>query len=46
MVLAVYDPTTARGDDADKAIEYVSQQKKACVFIHPDTLLVSQRITR
>lgn len=26
MVLAVYDPASARGDDVDKAMEYVRQQ--------------------
>ena len=39
MVLAVYDPASARGDDVDKAVEYARQQDKPLRLIHPDTMV-------
>ena len=38
MVLAVYDPVSARGDDADKAITYAQELNRPIMIIHPDTL--------
>ena len=38
MVLAVYDPASARGDDVDKAIAYAQALNRPTVMIHPDTL--------
>ena len=38
MVLAVYDPASARGDDADKAIAYAQALNRPTMMIHPDTL--------
>ena len=38
MVLAVYDPASARGDDVDKAIAYAQELDRPTVMIHPDTL--------
>ena len=38
MVLAVYDPASARGDDADKAIAYAQELNRPTMMIHPDTL--------
>ena len=38
MVLAVYDPASARGDDVDKAIAYAQELDRPTVIIHPDTL--------
>ena len=40
MVLAVYDPASARGDDADKAIAYARELCKPILTIHPDTLKI------
>lgn len=40
MVLAVYDPASARGDDADKAIAYAQELGKPILTIHPDTLKI------
>ena len=40
MVLAVYDPASARGDDADKAIAYARELGKPILTIHPDTLKI------
>ena len=39
MVLAVHDPVSARGDDADKAVEYARQQGRPLLLIHPDTMV-------
>ncbi len=41
IVLAVYDPTSARGDDVDKAMEYVEKEKRPTVLVHPDTFEIS-----
>ena len=38
MVLAVYDPASARGDDTDKAISYARELHCPMLMIHPDTL--------
>ena len=38
MVLAVYDPASARGDDADRAIAYAQELNRPIMMIHPDTL--------
>lgn len=38
MVLAVYDPASARGDDIDKAIAYARELCRPILMIHPDTL--------
>ena len=38
MVLAVYDPASARGDDADKAVSYARELHRPMLMIHPDTL--------
>ncbi len=38
MVLAVYDPASARGDDTDKAISYARELRRPMLMIHPDTL--------
>ena len=37
MVLAVYDPTSARGDDADAALQYAQELKRPILLIHPDS---------
>lgn len=39
MVLAVHDPVSARGDDADKTAEYARQQGRPLLLIHPDTMV-------
>ena len=41
MVLAVYDPASARGDDTDAAIQYARELKCPILSIHPDTLRTS-----
>ena len=41
MVLAVYDPASARGDDTDAAIQYARELKRPILSIHPDTLRTS-----
>ena len=38
MVLAVYDPVSARGDDIDKAIAYARELCRPILMIHPDML--------
>ena len=38
MVLAVYDPASARGDDTDKAVSYARELHRPMLMIHPDTL--------
>ena len=38
MVLAVYDPASARGDDTDTAISYARELHRPMLMIHPDTL--------
>ena len=38
MVLAVYDPLSARGNTADRAIQYAQERKRPMLMIHPDTL--------
>lgn len=38
MVLAVYDPLCARGNTADRAIQYAQERKRPMLMIHPDTL--------
>ena len=38
MVLAVYAPASARGDDADKAFAYAQELNRPIMMIHPDTL--------
>lgn len=40
MVLAVYDPASARGDDVDHAIAYATKLNRPIIQIHPDTLEV------
>jgi Uncharacterized protein conserved in bacteria len=37
IILAVYDSTSARGDDVDKAMEYAQKKKRPAILIHPDT---------
>ena len=49
MVLAVYDPASARGDDTDKAISYARELHRPMLMIHPDTLstaLAAASLTR
>lgn len=41
VVLAVYDPATACGDNTDKAMAYAAALHRPIVHIHPDTLAVS-----
>ena len=41
MVLAVYDPASARGADTDAAIQYARELKRPILSIHPDTLRTS-----
>ncbi len=46
IVLAVYDPASTRGDDVDKAMEYVEKEKRPTVLVHPDTfeiILITKR---
>ena len=46
IILAVYDPTSIRGDDVDKAMECAEIKKRPAIFIHPDTFdvrLISER---
>lgn len=38
IILAVYDPSSARGDDADKAMDYTQARKRPVILVHPDTL--------
>lgn len=38
MVLTVYDPASARGDDTDKAVSYARELHRPMLMIHPDTL--------
>lgn len=40
-VLAVYDPSSSRGDAVDKAIAYAKAQGKPIQMLHPDTLELS-----
>lgn len=40
MVLAVYDSSSARGDDIDAAMAYAHMLERPIVRIHPDTLEV------
>ena len=37
IILAVYDPASARGDDVDKAMEYARTMKRPAILVHPDT---------
>jgi len=41
IVLAVYDPASARGDDVDKAMNYAEKKKRPTVLVHPDTFEIS-----
>lgn len=41
IILSVYDPASARGDDVDKAMDYAEKKKRPTVLIHPDTFEVS-----
>ena len=41
IVLAVYDPASARGDAIDGAMRYAAEQKRPILLIHPDSLAVS-----
>lgn len=46
IILAVYDPSSARGDDMDKAMDYVQAIKRPVILVHPDTFdvhLISER---
>lgn len=38
IILAVYDPSSARGDDVDKAMAYAQTRKHPVILVHPDTL--------
>ena len=40
VVLAVYDPASARGDDVDQAMWYAKGKGRPIITIHPDTLAV------
>lgn len=40
VVLTVYDPASARGDDVDQAMCYAKSKGRPIVTIHPDTLAV------
>ena len=40
VVLAVYDPASARGDDVDQAMSYARDKRRPVIAIHPDTLAV------
>lgn len=37
IILAVYDPSSARDDDVDKAMDYANTKKCPLILIHPDT---------
>ena len=37
MVLAAYDPATARGDAVDQAMEYVRQRGLPVIYAESDT---------
>lgn len=41
IVLAVYDPSSARGDVIDEAMVYASGRRRKLILIHPDSLTVS-----
>lgn len=41
IILAVYDPKSARGDDVDWAMEYAMVKKRNTICIHPDTFVLS-----
>lgn len=41
IILAVYDPASARGDDVDRAMEYAKIKKRPEILINPDTFEVS-----
>ena len=43
ILLAVYDPSSDRGDDVDHAVSYAARKGNPMVVLHPDTLVV-QRI--
>jgi uncharacterized phage-like protein YoqJ len=46
IVLAVYDPSSARGDDVDRAMDYAQALKRPAILVHPDTLdvrLITER---
>lgn len=40
VVLAVYDPASAREDDVDQAMSYARDKRRLVIAIHPDTLAV------
>ena len=37
VIIAVYDPTSARNDAIDRAICYAVHQNKDIIYLHPDT---------
>lgn len=46
IVLAVYDPSSARGDDVDAAMDYAQAEKHPIILINPDSFdvhLISER---
>ena len=45
IVLAVYDPDSARGDATDKAMAYACMKQRDIITIHPDTFRVTMNIT-
>ena len=45
IVLAVYDPASARGDAIDQAISYAIEQQRELIRIHPDSLAVVSEST-
>lgn len=46
MVLAVYDPASARGDDTDAAIQYAQELQRPMLFIHPDSRETAYAVTK
>lgn len=41
IVLAVYDPSSDRGDAVDRAMAYAQEKHREIIAIHPDTLAVT-----
>ena len=44
VVLAVYDPASARGDDVDQAMCYAKDKGRPIITIHPDTFVVQTSV--
>jgi uncharacterized phage-like protein YoqJ len=41
ILLAVYDPNSARGDEVDEAMAYAIERQRQLIVIHPDTLQIT-----